>query len=337
MDIDPFWLVAAAAGGFFGAAIGALQAFIFCGLTVLLGVVGIFGNASAVFLSYVPFGPVFGPHIAFAGGVAAVAYARKRGLADGRDIVTPLITLRQPTVLLVGAIFGMLGYVIHAAVAAVPWFGGHTDSVALTVVVSALIVRFAFGSTGVLSAVSQRKARSGLVGALSAGESAHETPVAEQPEPVGWARFAPTETNNWVRYQEGFYHNSMLGLFAGGMSAGIALIIVQNIPAAAGVAAIVGFGLSAFSLLFLVLGMSIPVTHHITLIAGVAAVAFLPIVGGNMVVALVIGAVFGMVSAWVAEFFSRFWHIHGDTHVDPPASAIWLMTLLVLGLSAGLS
>ena len=74
-----------------------------------------------------------------------------------------------------------------------------------------------------------------------------------------------------------------------------------------------------------------------TLIAGVAAVAFLPIVGGNMVVALVIGAVFGMVSAWVAEFFSRLWHIHGDTHIDPPASAIWLMTLLVLGLSAGLS
>ena len=160
MDIDPFWLVAAAAGGFFGAAIGALQAFIFCGLTVLLGVVGIFGNASAVFISYVPFGPVFGPHIAFAGGVAAVAYARKRGLADGRDIVTPLITSRQPTVLLVGAIFGMLGYVIHAAIAAIPWFGGHTDSVALTVVVSALIVRFAFGSSGLVSAVSRRKTRS---------------------------------------------------------------------------------------------------------------------------------------------------------------------------------
>ena len=111
-------------------------------------------------------------------------------------------------------------------------------------------------------------------------------------------------------------------------------MIVQNIPAAAGVAAIVGFGLSAFSLLFLVLGMSVPVTHHITLIAGVAATAFLPIVANNMVVALVIGAVFGMISAWFAEFFSRLWHIHGDTHIDPPASAIWLMTLFVLGLSA---
>jgi len=338
MDIDPFWLIAAAAGGFFGAAIGALQAFIFCGLTVLLGVVGIFGNASAAFISYVPFGPVFGPHIAFAGGVAAVAYARKRGLAEGKDIVTPLITLRQPTVLLVGAVFGMLGYVIHAAIAAIPWFGGHTDSVALTVVVSALIVRFAFGSSGLVTVMSRRKSRSGLVGALSAGgDSAHSTPDAEVPEPTGWARFAPTETNNWVRYQEGFYPNSMLGLFAGGMAAGIAMMIVHSIPAAAGVAAIVGFGLSAFSLVFLVLGMSTPVTHHMTLIGGVAAVAFLPIVGGNMVAALIIGAVFGMISAWAAEFFARFWHIHGDSHIDPPASAIWLMTLLVLGLSAGLA
>ena len=114
-------------------------------------------------------------------------------------------------------------------------------------------------------------------------------------------------------------------------------MIVQNIPGAAGVAAIVGFGLSAFSLLFLVLGMSIPVTHHMTLIGGVAAVTFLPIVGGNMLGALIIGAVFGMVAAWGAELFSRLWHIRGDSHIDPPASSIWLMTLLVLGLAAVLS
>ncbi|HEY5148434.1 MAG TPA: hypothetical protein VIJ23_01140 [Mycobacterium sp.] len=37
MQIDLFWLIAAAAGGFFGAAIGALQSFIFCGLTVTAG------------------------------------------------------------------------------------------------------------------------------------------------------------------------------------------------------------------------------------------------------------------------------------------------------------
>jgi hypothetical protein len=88
------------------------------------------------------------------------------------------------------------------------------------------------------------------------------------------------------------------------------------------------------SLFFLSLGMSVPVTHHMTLIGGVAAVSFLPVVGGNMVVALLIGAVLGMVAAWLGEFFARFWHMHGDTHIDPPASSIWIMTTLVLGAAA---
>lgn len=350
MQIDPFWLIAAAFGGFFGAAIGALQSFILCGLTVLLGVMGLFGNSAATFISYVPFGPVFGPHIAFAGGVAAVAYASKRGQANGKDIVTPLITLKRVDVLLVGAGFGMFGYVLHAAVAAIPWFGGHTDSVAVTVIISALVARFAFGHSGLTGVLAGRtqdhRTEAGLVGAVeisgqprfapgAAPDAAPPTPAP--PAVTGWARFAPTEANNWIRYQEGLGQVSVLALFAGGMSAGIALMIVQNYPDAAGFAALVGFGISAFSLFFLSLGMSVPVTHHMTLIGGLAAVSLLPIVGGNMVVALLIGALFGMVAGWLGEFFSRFWHIHGDTHIDPPASAIWLMTTVVLGLTAVLA
>ena len=155
---------------------------------------------------------------------------------------------------------------------------------------------------------------------------------------TGWSRFAPTETNNWVRHQETFAVHSMLGLFAGGLSAGIgADDCCGTFPSAAGVAATVGFGISAMSLLFLSLGMSVPVTHHMTLIGGLAAVSFLPVVSGNMVLALLIGAVFGMVAAWLGEFFARFWHSHGDTHIDPPASAIWIMTTVVLGSVAVLS
>ena len=348
MQIDPFWLIAAAAGGFFGAAIGALQSFIFCGLTVLLGVMGVFGNAAATFISFVPFGPVFGPHIAFAGGVAAVAYASRRGYANGKDIVTPLITLGKIDVLLVGAGFGVLGYLLHAGISAIPWFGGHTDAVAVTVIISALIARFAFGSSG-LTGVQLRPAvgaHSGLVATsqlsgqarFAPPDTTDDLPARTAPPTVtGWARFAPSETDSWIRYQEQFGQASVLGLFAGGMSAGIALMIVQNFPTAAGLAPTVGFGISAFSLLFLSLGMSVPVTHHMTLIGGVAAASFLPLVGGNPVVALVIGAVFGLLAGLLGEFFSRFWHIHGDTHIDPPASAIWLMTTVVLGLTAVLA
>ena len=88
------------------------------------------------------------------------------------------------------------------------------------------------------------------------------------------------------------------------------------------------------SLLFLSLGLSFPVTHHITIIAGLGALTFLPIVGGNAILATVIGAVFGMLSAWSAELFARLWHDHGNTHIDPPAAAIWPMTTVVLTLGA---
>ena len=224
MQIDPFWLIAAAAGGFFGAAIGALQSFIFCGVTVLLGVVGMFGNASASFIGYVAFGPVFGPHIAFAGGVAAVAYASRRGYANGKDIVTPLITLGKTDVLLVGAGFGVLGYLLHAGIAAIPWFGGHTDAVAVTVIVSGLIARFAFGQSGLTGVLpSSRRSSARTVDALQpvSGQPRYaptEPGQAERledlpPRATGWSRFAPSETGNWVRHQESFAAHSAARTF----------------------------------------------------------------------------------------------------------------------------
>jgi hypothetical protein len=41
-----------------------------------------------------------------------------------------------------------------------------------------------------------------------------------------------------------------------------------------------------------------------------------------------------MLSAWAAEFFARLLHNRGNTHIDPPAAAIWPMTTLFLGLGA---
>ena len=43
-----------------------------------------------------------------------------------------------------------------------------------------------------------------------------------------------------------------------------------------------------------------------------------------------------MLSAWCAELFARLWHDHGNTHIDPPAAAIWPMTTVVLTLLAAL-
>ncbi len=309
MNFDLLFLLMAAGGGFFAAAIGALHAFIFTGFMVLLGNAVIMAGGGPAFLNDVAFGPVFGPHIAFAGGVAAAAYAaRVSDKVGGKDIGVPLISIERIDVLLVGAGFGMLGYLINLGVTKIPWFGTHTDTVAFTVVISAIIVRLAIGRGSLFGNIDQQAA--------------------------GWGRFAPKDSAAWVRYHEKFVPNSFLGFFVGLLSSGLAMLLARAYPDLA--IATVFFGISAVSLFFLSLGLSFPVTHHITLIAAVATVNFLPIVG-NEIGTLFIGAIAGMVAAWFAEFFARFLHDHGNTHIDPPAAAIWPATTIVLALAGVLA
>lgn len=303
---DVLSLLLALGGGFFAAAIGALHSFIFTGFMVVAGTGIIVAGGSADFLNTIAFGPVFGPHVAFAGGVAAAAYAARRTKdVGGKDIAVPLISIEKPDVLIVGALFGAGGYLVQLGVAKIPWFGTHTDTVAFTVFVSALVVRLFIG-------------RASIFGNLPAG--------------AGWGRFAPKDETAWVRYHEKFVPNSILGLGAGLFAAGTSLKLHELYPEAVPTQYLV-FGLSAMSLLFLSLGLSFPVTHHITIIAGVGAVTFLPIVGDNYVLALIIGTLFGMMSAWFAELGARLFHDHGNTHIDPPATAIWPATLVVLALA----
>jgi len=95
-------LLAAFGGGLFGAAIGALPAFVFTGIAVLVAFGAGLGGASFDVIGLVVFGPVTGPHISFAGGAAAAAFAARRGdIEDGKDIITPLAGLGDPLPLLV--------------------------------------------------------------------------------------------------------------------------------------------------------------------------------------------------------------------------------------------
>ena len=80
MTFDVLALLLAAGGGFFAAAIGALHAFIFTGFMGIAGLAIAMAGAGTNFLTFVAFGPsTFGQHIAFAGGVAAAAYAARTG------------------------------------------------------------------------------------------------------------------------------------------------------------------------------------------------------------------------------------------------------------------
>ena len=75
MSFELSVLLAAFAGGLFGAAIGALPTFIFVGFAVLVGIAAGLGGSQFDVLGQIAFGPVLGPHISFEGGVAAAAFA----------------------------------------------------------------------------------------------------------------------------------------------------------------------------------------------------------------------------------------------------------------------
>lgn len=325
-ELSELWMIgmilAAFAGGAFGAAIGALPAFVFTGFLVMLGegvwilsgdlsgLVGFDSDAieSANITSQLAFGPVFGPHISFAGGAAASAYAAKKGYMDtgfpyheAKNITYALGP--KPDVLLVGGLFGILGYWISTifSIYSMPW-----DGIALTVVLSALAHRLFLGYS--------------LIGKADKGILNMKPFEAEEKRTDGSGRLT---VEPWLGHQYKFGDVMAIGAVVG--------ILAVYITVVTG-SAFLPFGISAATLLFLNLGVErIPVTHHMSLVASTAAVA---IAGGDassisLGLALSIGAVSGLIAAFFGEILQRIFFAHADTHLDPPAFAIAVGTFLI--------
>src|SRR5438093_9166210 len=164
-----------------GAAIGAVPAFIFTGLLAMLGAAAAASGHKE--LIDVAFGPVFGPHVSFGGGVAAAAYAAARGrAATGRDIGSPLMALRSVDVLFVGGAFGAVGLLVNSGLASVG-AANWTDSIALTVVLTNIAARLIWGKTSLFATVST---------------------------PEGW-RFRPDDSATWLPWQQNVAHVSTIG------------------------------------------------------------------------------------------------------------------------------
>ncbi|MFC6835349.1 hypothetical protein [Halomarina ordinaria] len=333
VDISAFFtvelLIAALAGGAFGAALGALPAFIFTGFMVIAGEAAAYVDADAgAITGSIAFGPVFGPHISFAAGAAATAYAAKKGYIDdpgfdyhdAKDIGYALGT--KPDVLAVGAVFGVVGYWITtlSSQLALPW-----DPIALGVTLSALVHRVAFGygiigdrRTGLLDMSpfeSEERRVIGEPGTSDAGGEATDGGAAT-------ARFL---VEPWLPHQYKWANVAAIGAVVGVLGAYIAFVTES---------AFLAFGISAASLVFLNLGVAnIPVTHHMSLPASTAALAIVPegtaVADGPVVAMLLVGALFGLVCALFGEVFQRVFYAHGDTHWDPPAAAIVFGTLII--------
>ena len=71
--VDWVALATAVGGGMWGAAVGAVPAFIFTGILAMLGAVAALSGHTE--LVGVAFGPAFGPHVSFGGGVCGIARA----------------------------------------------------------------------------------------------------------------------------------------------------------------------------------------------------------------------------------------------------------------------
>lgn len=325
-------LLAAFAGGAFGSAVGALPAFIFTGFMVIAGetatiLSGDFlellgmeaGPLNAdIITSALGFGPVFGPHISFAAGTAASAFAAKKGYMDtdfpyheAKNIAHALGP--KPDVLFVGGLFGILGYWIATLSSALslPW-----DPIAMGVVLSAVAHRLIFRypmigkrKNGLLNMMPFEAEERRVVGEAATGE-------------IGSSknRF---EVEPWLPHQYKWGDVTMLGVVVG--------ILAAFITYKTG-SIFLPFGISAATLLFLNCGVSnIPVTHHISLIASTAVVAG---TGGEYLESslfsmLVLGGGFGIVAALCGEWIQRIFYAHSDTHLDPPAAAIVIGTFLI--------
>ncbi len=231
--LDYWLLLVAFAGGATGATIGGLSLFMLCGLSAMIGTVIYLTTGDAAILQTITWGPFLGPHVAFSGGAAAAAYAAKIGkLKSGRDIVTPLIKLKSPAILAVGGSFGVLGYLLFLALEWLPKIDGIAwiNSIAATIVISGVITRLAFGSTGLFGIV-----RNG-------------------------SRWKPGSESDAFPWQINPLRLLILSVVMS-LAAGFIELAIPG-------SSIFVFGLTAVALVLFKFGLKVPVTHHIVLSAG---------------------------------------------------------------------
>ncbi|MGL4607711.1 MAG: hypothetical protein ACRCU3_09640 [Eubacteriaceae bacterium] len=314
--MDFTMLIAAFGGGLLATLIGGVSSFIFTGLTVLAAIMG--GDFGAPAIGIISFGSWFGPHVAFGGAVAGAAFAMTRNhIENGQDIVTPLAKFGDPMVLIVGGIFGMVGFLIQYLVSAVlgpilftgilgAGAAAWTDTVALTVMLSGMIVRLVFGKTG-------------LTGKAPAGESRKWFPSGQ--------RLAFIVTMGLG-----------IGLLIGGVAGTLgtlglagsaeAEMLFSSLP-------VIGFAVAAISLIFISMGYAFEGWHHIVLPAGSTAVIMFTATA-SPVAALVGGAITGIVGAIVGEWAGMTFNSFADTHIDPPAVTIFIIQTINTVVLAGL-
>ncbi|MGL9970328.1 hypothetical protein [Enterococcus sp. DIV1420a] len=266
-------ILAAFGGGIFGALISGTISFIFTGIVALLGFALALTVDNQMVLSQIAFGSFFGPQVAFVGAVAATAYAGRKNKMAGFDVNTPLFVTKDVGSLLVGGIFGVLGFVTNHFLSQ---FGLGIDSIAITVVLYGLVTRFLIAGDGLVAKYEDGK-----------------------------------------KWSDGFLDTILFdSVWALGLSLVVGFVVITT-----GLANF-GWAISAVSLIFLFTTVKgFPVSHHVTMVAGYAAITF-----GNIYMA----ALFGVLAVIMGDFFVRTTNTNVKSHLDMPAVVIAILGFIIL-------
>ena len=297
-------ILVAFGGGVFGSLIGGTTAFIFTGLLGLVGIAVSLCGGGDVILNQVAFGPFFGPHVAFVGAVAAAGWAGRRRVPEREDAALEASDMHE--VMSGGAKQKDIAEFINGADTTIPLFRTQDPVILL---VGGLFGVFGFFfqklivDLGVpIDATALTVLVFGILTRLLLGKSGL-TGIY----PAGEKRFGFKPVNI-----------TFVALWSFSVSAVVSSMVIQlgmnNI----------GFAISAFSLIFLYFKLKFPVSHHITMVAGYAALAF-----GNVW----LGALFGMLAAIAGGFITRGINTHVDTHWDMPATVIAPFSMIIFLLS----
>lgn len=290
--------VGAAGGGALGAALGALGGFALMGVIVVVATLLASVDPDTTLVGGLAFGPVFGPQVMFASGAAAAAYATYiRRHDSARDIAQPLITYNNMSIVGVGAIFGVLGQFLARLAGSVP--AVHT-------------------SDGKEIAMMDSLAVSVVLTALIAAAL--------------WARKPAAIRQQWLPWQHNAAAVLTIGAVAGAVAGSVYLAWPEESRPMAGLFL---YGASALTLLALVFGKAVPVTHHITLPAALTAgVAAAHTDEATLILLAAVGA--GLLASVLAEVWARLVLERCRMHLDPPAVAIAIMATLLALIQLGI-
>jgi hypothetical protein len=254
MDNFIILLIGAFCGGVIGAAFGSIPSFIITGFLALSGGILTMAGIPEYTIGHVTFGLLWGPHITFAGAAAAASFAaiKRKKLSSAQDVLTPLYSLNDISVLVAGGVFAIVGFLVFTLFTTKLAFI-KTDAPGAGVFFSLMLCRLLVGRTGPIGICSLDVKRTWL------------------PNP---------DLSVVLHAFIGATMAAVIGIVGKAMiDAGLPKEQLAGFP-------LICFGISAASLIFLQTGFSIPITHHISY---PSAVAF--VLTGNIFIAIAVGAI----------------------------------------------